>query len=191
MKIYTKQGDEGMSALFGGQKVRKDHPRLAAYGTIDEVNSHLGLSIATCKDAALKAQLETLQHRLFDLGADLATPLDSPHAGKVTRIGPADVADLERQIDLATAELAPLKRFILPGGGLTAGHLHVARSTCRRAERELVALLGLDTVHTNGGGSEISIHSFIFVNRLSDLLFTLARLANKREGMPDVEWNAP
>jgi cob(I)alamin adenosyltransferase len=182
MKIYTKQGDKGLSALFGGQMVRKDHPRLAAYGTIDEANTHLGLAILACPHGALRAQLQALQHRLFDLGADLATPLTSPHAGKVRRMTAEDVAEVERQIDAATAELGPLKTFILPGGRATASHLHVARATCRRAERELVTLMN------ETPGDAIGEQTFIYVNRLSDLLFTLARLANKLDGIADVAW---
>ena len=182
MKIYTKQGDKGLSALFGGQKVRKDHPRLAAYGTIDECNSHLGLAISACPHVALREQLQKLQHQLFDLGADLATPLTSPHAGKVRRMSAEDVAGLEQQIDAAAAQMVPLKSFILPGGGITASHLHVARATCRRAERELVTLMHLDPP------DPIGEQTFIYVNRLSDLLFTLARLANGLDGRDDVAW---
>jgi cob(I)alamin adenosyltransferase len=180
VKIYTKQGDKGMSVLFDGERVPKHHLRLETYGTLDELNSFLGLAIAECPDAGLKGQLEGLQQSIFVLCADLATPLGSANAGKVRRIGAEEVAWLEGQIDAATASLAPLKRFILPGGGVTAARLHVARAVCRRAERHLTSLME---------STSVGDQSLIFVNRLSDLLFTLARLANRMEGIQDVEWN--
>jgi len=181
MRIYTKQGDRGMSVLFDGARVPKHHLRLETYGTLDELNCHLGLAIAGCQHEQLKQQLAQLQRRIFDLGADLATPLGSANEAKVRRIGAQEVAELETQIDTATAELAPLKTFILPGGGMTAGHLHVARTVCRRAERHLSALM-----ETAAVGDQ----PLIFVNRLSDLLFTLARLANKLDGVTDVTWKS-
>lgn len=181
MKIYTKQGDKGQSVLFDGKRVPKDHPRLETYGTVDELNSHLGLAAAGCADAGLKDLLVKLQAQLFELGADLATPLGSPNEGRVRRINPNHISFLEEQIDEATAELAPLKRFILPGGGVTAARLHVARTVCRRAERLLVALM-------HAPDAPLTDSPLIYLNRLSDLLFTLARLANKREGLADVEW---
>jgi cob(I)alamin adenosyltransferase len=181
MKIYTKFGDQGQTALFDGQRVRKDHLRIETYGTVDELNSVLGVAIAECPDAALRNLLVGLQHRLFDLGADLATPAGSKNEAKVRRIGTEDVAGLEQAIDAATSELPPLTRFVLPGGTLTAAHLHVARTVCRRAERHLVALMAEEP---------LGDQALIYLNRLSDLLFTLARLANKRAGRPDVEWES-
>jgi len=202
MKIYTKQGDAGLSSLFDGTRVLKNHPRLLAYGTLDELNSHLGLAICQCPHAELTALLQTLQRRIFDLSADLATPPGSKNEAKVRRIAAADVTALEQQIDAATAQLPPLKHFILPGGGLTAARLHVARTVCRRAEALIVAIpefaVGLPAGGASSGGSPASIEdrlkaelqrqALIFVNRLSDLLFTLARLANKLDGVQDVEW---
>lgn len=183
MKIYTKQGDKGMSGLFDGRRVPKHHGRLESYGTIDELNSHLGLAIAQCGHAELRGQLQALQYQLLTLGSDLATPLGSTHESKLRRIGPADVAALEQQIDAAAAQLPALKRFILPGGSVTAAQLHVARTVCRRAERH-VARLALDALDPVGE------HVLIYVNRLSDLLFMLARLANQLDGVRDVEWAA-
>ena len=178
MKIYTKHGDAGLSVLFDGTRAPKNHPRLETYGTLDELHCHLGLAAAASPDDPLRAQLAALQVELFDLASDLATPAGSKNESKVRRISPADVANLERQIDAATAELPPLKRFILPGGTPAAGHLHVARTVCRRAERHLVTLMSQEPLAPD---------VLIYLNRLSDLLFTLARLANLRANTPDVE----
>ena len=180
VKIYTKQGDAGQTGLFDGTRVAKDHLRLETYGTVDELNSVLGLAIVDCADAGLKALLMRIQHQMLDLGADLATPLESKNSSKVRRIGAEHVAMMEKEIDAATAELPALQRFILPGGGITAARLHVARTVCRRAERHLVTLMQRETI----GDSPL-----IYLNRLGDLLFMLARLANKREGKSDVEWD--
>ncbi len=166
MKIYTKFGDAGQTALFDGGRVSKDHHRIETYGTIDELNSTLGVAIADCNHAVLRALLLTLQHQLFDLGSDLATPLDAKNAAKVRRIGAEDVQRLEREIDAATAQLPPLRRFVLPGGSITAARMHVARTVCRRAERHLVTLMQHELV-----GDQ----PLIYLNRLSDLLFTLAQ----------------
>ena len=183
MKIYTKQGDHGRSVLFDGTRVSKDHLRLETYGTIDELNSHLGLIIATCTHATLNSLLTTLQGHLLDLGSDLATPLGSPNEAKVRRLSADHVQFLEDQIDSATAQLPPLKRFILPGGSPTAAHLHIARTICRRAERHLVTLM-------SNPQDPVGETPLIYLNRLSDLLFTLARLANKLDQTPDIEWHA-
>jgi len=184
MKIYTKQGDGGMSVLFDGQRVPKHHLRLETYGTLDELNCHLGLAIAHCSHESLRQQLQGLQGQIMVLSADLATPLASRNAGRIRRISEAEVAELERQIDAATADLPPLKTFILPGGGVTAAHLHVARTVCRRAERQLSALMNQPVADPVGE------QPLIFVNRLSDLLFCLARWANKLDGIPDVQWQS-
>src|ERR1041384_4568906 len=135
MKIYTKQGDRGESVLFDGRRVPKDHLRLETYGTVDELNSHLGLAISGCGDPKLRELLNVLQGQLLELGSDLATPAGSPNESKVRRINEHRVRFLEERIDEATAQFPPLKRFILPGGGITASRLHVARTVCRRAER--------------------------------------------------------
>jgi len=179
MKIYTRFGDDGKTALFDGSRVQKDDLRIETYGTLDELNSVLGVAMASCRHEALKSLLATLQHQLFDLGADLATPLNAPNAAKVKRISEAHVRYLEKQIDAATEQIEPLRVFILPGGGMTASQLHVARTVCRRAERHLVTLMNHEDVGTQ---------ALIYVNRMSDLLFTLARWANKLDGIADVEW---
>ncbi len=179
MKIYTKQGDAGQTTLSDGRRVRKDDLRVETYGTVDELNALLGLAAAHCPHAALREVLAALQHQLFNLGADLATPPDAPGGAKVPRIDAAAIAFLERQIDLAAAQLPPLKHFVLPGGCTLAAHLHVARTVCRRAERRLITLMAQESL-----GPDV----LIYLNRLSDLLFTLARLANQLAATPDVAW---
>ena len=181
MKIYTRTGDSGETGLFNGDRVLKDHLRIETYGTVDELNSTLGLAIVDCPDAALRGLLLKVQHQLFDLGADLATPLESKNSDKVRRIGAAHTLFLEQQIDAATSQLPALNCFILPGGTLTAARLHVARTVCRRAERLLVTL----NRHESTGE-----HPLIYLNRLSDLLFTLARLANCLQATADIPWSA-
>jgi cob(I)alamin adenosyltransferase len=188
LKIYTKQGDRGQTVLFDGTRVAKDDLRIETYGTMDELNSAIGLAMAECQDQSLNRVLEELQRQLLDLGSDLATPPGSKNRAKVRRIGPGDVAWAERQIDAATAELPPLKRFILPGGGVTAARLHVARTICRRGERLLVKLMAQAAAGDAGSQHGLE-NALIYINRLSDLLFTLARLANSREGRHDVEWD--
>lgn len=179
MKIYTRQGDQGQTGLFDGTRVSKDDLRIEAYGTVDELNSVLGTAIASCGDHTLQTLLLNIQHQLFDLGADLATPLKSTNARRVRRIMAADTEFLEKQIDLATSRLPPLKEFVLPGGAMSAAQLHVARTVCRRAERRLVTLMQRE---------KLDPQPLIYLNRLSDLLFTLARLANHLHGVPDVPW---
>ena len=179
MRIYTRQGDQGQTTLFDGTRVSKDDARLAAYGTVDELNSWLGMAAGICRHEQLHGLLNQLQHQLLDLGADLATPLDSPNSSRVNRIQPRHAAELERHIDAATAELPALKQFILPGGSPLASHLHIARTVCRRAERHLVELMREQ--HTGEA-------PLVYLNRLSDLLFVLARLANKLDGSPETHW---
>lgn len=180
MKIYTRTGDEGETGLFGGPRVRKDHVRIEAYGAIDELNAVLGaarLYVATL-DSAMDALLASIQNDLFDLGAELATP-DPQKRRRV--VSPEQIARLEQAIDRYEADLPPLKQFILPGGSPAGARLHVARTVCRRAERRLVQL-------ERTPGEEGSPGTVIYVNRLSDLLFVLARAANQRAGVPDVPW---
>lgn len=188
MKIYTRQGDTGNTGLFDGRRVRKDNLRIETYGTVDELNSFLGVAITTCRHASLTDLLLKIQNQLFDLGADLATPIappdsssnaTAPRAARIRRINPEHIVYLEEQIDAATAQIPPLKHFVLPGGSPTAAHLHVARTVCRRAERLAVTL---------AAGESIGLQDIVYLNRLSDLLFTLARLANHLDGIPDVEW---
>jgi cob(I)alamin adenosyltransferase len=177
VKIYTRTGDDGDTALFDGTRVRKSDPRVDAYGHIDELNATLGLARAAGVDHGINERLEQLQRDLFALGSRLADP-SARIAPRVTKIalGPEDVARLEAWIDEAEAELPLLRRFILPGGAPAGATLQVARTICRRADRHIVELDGVDPV------------LIAYVNRLSDLLFVLARLVNVRASVPEAEW---
>ncbi len=177
MKIYTRTGDQGETGLFGGPRVRKDVPRIEAYGTIDELNAVLGLARAAAPPPEVDAVLLRVQHELFVLGAELATP--APGHAAVPAIAQANVAALEAEIDRFEAVLPPLKEFILPAGSPAAAHLHLARTVCRRAERRAVSLAVAEPV------SPVVLQ---YLNRLSDLLFVLARAANHAVGQPDVPW---
>ena len=183
MKIYTRTGDAGTTGLFGGDRVRKDHPRIEAYGTVDEVNSVLGLARARLAEAPGRERLEPLlariQEELFILGADLATPRGS--RATVPRIEHTHVAALERAIDGFEEDLPALKHFVLPGGTEVAGTFHVARTVCRRAERRTVEAVA-------GDAHEQPCEAAIYLNRLSDLLFVLARWANQQAGTPEAVW---
>lgn len=181
MKIYTRTGDEGTTGLFGGGRVPKHHPRVAAYGDVDELNSVLGLVRATPPAELFDDTLERVQRDLFAIGGHLATPDPDKVREALARaeLSPERVAWFERLIDEADAELPPLRAFILPGGTPKAALLHVARTVCRRAERRVVALAETAPV------PELFV---AYLNRLSDLLFTLARLANHRGGGGDVRW---
>jgi len=176
MKLYTKRGDDGHTDLFGGQRVSKHDLRVSAYGDIDEANAAIGLTIARCDDEQTCETLRRIQSDLFALGAELATPEDKPAQ---TVINDDHVAQLERWIDEATKETPALRNFILPGGSETAARLQLARTIVRRAERSIVALAECETVR----GPAIA-----YVNRLSDLLFALARRANHRAGVGDIPW---
>jgi cob(I)alamin adenosyltransferase len=175
MKIYTKTGDGGETSLFGGARVRKDDPRIEAYGTIDELNSFIGVARAAWPSSRFDAQLHAVQSDLFDIGAFLASPGTSRFSGPDS----TRAAALESAIDSMESELAPLKSFILPGGSLVAAQLHVARTVCRRAERLVIALRGND---------DPTKASIIFLNRLSDFLFVAARYANHVHRVADVPW---
>jgi cob(I)alamin adenosyltransferase len=185
MKIYTKTGDRGETGLFGGGRVPKDHVRVEAYGDVDELNSTLGLVVLHLEAAGegeMALGLRQVQADLFTVGANLATP--APEDGGrenayIPALDPARVEALERWIDAADAELEPLTSFILPGGSPAGAVLHLARTVCRRAERRVVALSHEATVRAE---------HITYLNRLSDLLFTLARLANHRVGVPDTPW---
>lgn len=179
-KVYTKTGDAGETGLGGGQRVPKDHPRIEAYGTVDELNSTIGVALEHVKDPEVAGWLTLVQHHLFDLGGDLCI-LDEDKARFRMAPFPAErVAWLEQVLDKVSEELPPLKEFVLPGGDLAAGHLHVARCVCRRAERLCVTLAHHEPV---------SPTVVPYLNRLSDALFQLARLVNKRTGRGDVLWN--
>jgi len=181
MKIYTKTGDRGDTGLFGGGRVPKSHPRVAAYGDVDELNAVLGLVIATEPLPRIDDVLLPIQRDLFAIGALLATPNQEKmrqHLEKA-RVDDSRISELERAIDAGDDELEPLRSFILPGGTQKAAALHVARTVCRRAERSVVGL---------AAETEIPEVVVIYLNRLSDLLFTLARVANKRAGTGEVTW---
>lgn len=181
MKIYTKTGDAGDTGLFGGGRVPKDDPRVEAYGDVDELNAVLGLARAAELMPRIDEVLVPIQRDLFSIGALLATPdrdkMDQ-HLTKA-RISDERIAELERAIDACDRELEPLKAFILPGGTQKAAALHVARTVCRRAERRVIHLQ-----------REVEIPQIVvvYLNRLSDLLFTLARFANARAGAGEVTW---
>lgn len=184
MKIYTKSGDDGSTGLFGGVRVRKDDVRVEAYGTVDELNSTLALAVSTELDEEMSNLLRSIQSDLFTLGAELATPpRDSERLAKRSRtLGEPDIARLEQAIDAAEEQLPPLQQFVLPGGSPQAAALHQARSVCRRAERRVLSLQQAESVRQD---------VLIYLNRLSDLLFVLARLSNLRTGVPDVPWQPP
>jgi cob(I)alamin adenosyltransferase len=178
MKIYTKTGDGGETSLFGGGRVRKDHLRVESYGTLDELNSMIGLARTYALPEKAEKWLEQVQNDLFMLGADLATPHHNTPTWLV-RMPPEPTTQLEGAIDWMTEQLQPLRAFILPGGTPAAATLHVARTICRRAERLCVALAGED---------EINPDALRYLNRLSDFLFTLARWVNHEAGEPETRW---
>ena len=182
MKIYTRRGDRGRTALFGGDRVSKDDLRVEAYGTVDELNAVLGRALVALTDAALRPRLERIQSDLLALGAVLATPREEREGRRrpgVPELPAERVARMEEWIDEATEELEPLKNFVLPGGAEGAAELHVARTVCRRAERRVVALAARD---------EVDPDAIRYLNRLSDLLFVFARVENLRAGYGDVLW---
>ncbi len=179
MKIYTKTGDAGQTGLFNAPRVRKDHPRIEAYGQVDELNAQLGLIRCEPLDPPLDRLLARVQNELFDLGAELATP--DPAEPRVPHAGPAQISALEGEIDRYEASLPPLKTFILPGGARAAALLHVARTVCRRAERAVIHL-------AHQPGESVNAPVIVYLNRLSDLLFVLARAVNQAQGAGDVAW---
>ena len=179
MKIYTKTGDAGETSLFDNTRVSKADARVEAYGDVDELNACLGAARAAGVGGDLAAPLEAIQQDLFALGARLADP-SARIADRVTKaaIAPADVERLEQLIDRLVAETPPLRRFILPGGSPAGALLHLARTVCRRAERRVVEL----------GPEAVDPILIVYLNRLSDLLFVMARAVNHRAGIPEVEW---
>lgn len=179
MKIYTRTGDSGETGLFDGTRVPKSDARIAAFGDVDELGAWLGLARASGLDADLQSMLERIQRDLFAVGARLADPAHKI-AGRVTKaaVTGEDVARLESWIDELEAALPPLRRFILAGGLPGGAALHVARTICRRAERAVVSL----------GRGAVEPDLLTYVNRLSDLLFVMARSANNRAGAPELEW---
>ena len=178
MKIYTRTGDGGETSLFDGTRARKDDARVDAYGEVDEVNAWLGFVRASKPDATVDEALLLIQRDLFALGAQLADPADKLATSMAKAvIGDDEVSRLEQLIDLLETELAPLRHFILPGGSPAGSALHLARTVCRRAERSIVALRpAVDPVLVR------------YINRLSDLLFVVARVVNQRAGVAETEW---
>lgn len=178
MKIYTRTGDDGTTMLFGGPRVPKYHLRVEAYGTVDELNSALGLVRALGPQADTDGWLHEIQQHLFYIGSDLATPMDAK-TDHVVRLDREAIVWLEGAIDDITDQLPPLKTFILPGGAPTAAQVHVARTICRRAERITAYLAESET---------IGEYVLMYLNRLSDFLFTLARWENFKAGIADEKW---
>jgi len=179
VKIYTRTGDAGETSLFDGTRVSKADPRVAAYGHVDELNAVLGVARAAARDPWIDGCLDRIQIELFAVGAALADPTSrvSPRISRA-RLDADATTRLERWIDEAEAELPPLTRFLVPGGSPGGAALHLARTVCRRAERDVVSL----------GADAVDATVVTYLNRLSDLLFVLARLANARAGVADREW---
>lgn len=173
-KIYTRTGDKGETSLFGGKRVSKASLRVDSYGTVDELNSAIGVAIAESQRSKVKSILEDVQHDLLTIGSRLASPEKTEKLGLEQR-----VTEFERQIDILTEKLPQLRHFILPGGGRTGAHLHLARTIARRAERRIIAL-SQEAVVDN--------EVLMYFNRLSDLLFTLARFVNHSEGEKETIW---
>jgi len=180
MKIYTKTGDKGETGLFGGERVSKSNLRLNAYGSIDELNSFLGLAIIEITSVEIRNLLNDLQNKLFVLGSDLATPETEKNKKlNITRLPDSYIIETEQAIDKYEAQLDELKNFILPGGSKGSALLHICRTISRRAEREVVALKNTEHIGEN---------IVIFLNRLSDLFFVLSRFENKYSNIPDTKW---
>src|SRR5215218_824658 len=174
MKIYTKTGDDGTTGLFGGDRVRKSDARIECYGTVDELNAALGVAKVVAGDDPLGQAILRVQNELFVVGSHLSTPEGSPSTRSLPLLDESMVGRLEMEIDAAEAELEPLRNFILPGGSELAARLHLARTVCRRAERVLVDF---------AMERPVAATIVTYVNRLSDWLFVMARLANRREGL--------
>lgn len=180
-KVYTRTGDDGTTGLGGGQRVPKDSLRIEAYGTVDELNSQIGVVLSTGVDESLIEPLSAIQNELFHLGSDLCVLEEDKARMPVPRIEERHVVALEKLMDRLSEELSPLENFILPGGCAGAAALHVARTVCRRAERLVIALSRKEAV---------GAFTVRYLNRLSDALFVMARHENRRRGLPDVLWNS-
>jgi cob(I)alamin adenosyltransferase len=178
-KIYTRTGDEGMTGLAGGQRVPKDSQRVETYGTVDELNSQIGVAVASGLCERLSGELRLIQNELFDLGSDLATPTASQARHPVPTVEPRHIEKLERLIDEFNEVVGPLANFLLPGGSPGAAHLHVARTVCRRAERQATRLARDEAI----GATVLP-----YLNRLSDALFVMARYENHERGMVEPLW---
>ncbi|MDX1582154.1 MAG: cob(I)yrinic acid a,c-diamide adenosyltransferase [Thermoanaerobaculia bacterium] len=175
MKIYTRTGDSGSTSLLGNERVRKDDPRVAAYGTVDELSAVIGVARSSWPDSPIHAELHRVQADLFEIGSELASV---EAADRFESIANGRIEDLERSIDRMEEDLEPLRNFIFPGGSVSAAHLHVARTVCRRAERHVVSI-------DDSGRHAAAIR---YLNRLSDYLFVAARYANHSAGVEDVPW---
>lgn len=180
-RVYTRAGDDGTTALAGGTRIPKDSPRIEAYGTVDELNSVIGVAVAAGLDPSMSAQFFVIQQVLFNLGSDLAMTQADKEKWPVPQIEPHHVEQLETWLDAWNEELEPLKSFILPGGDLCAAQLHVARTVCRRAERLAIAL---------GREEPVGAQVIPYLNRLSDLLFVAARYQSKLVGKGDLLWDS-
>jgi len=180
VKIYTKTGDSGQTGLFGGPRVRKDDARVEAYGEVDELNAAVGAARALVEDPEIDRELSKIQEELFCVGAELATPQDANARMTLPPVDAAWAGRLEQAMDAWDGELPPLSRFVIPGGTRTAAALHVARATCRRAERRVVALAGT---------TPVAPAVLVYLNRLSDFLFVAARLANHRARRDEPLWD--
>ena len=178
-RIYTKTGDEGMTGLGGGRRVPKDSPRVRAYGTVDELNSAIGVALALGLSERLTTELASIQNELFDLGSDLCWPEDDERRGRIPTVQPKHVDRLERMIDELNDVVGPLTNFLLPGGSPGAAQLHLARTICRRAEREALTL---------SHGEPIGDLVLPYLNRLSDALFVMARFENHERGVAEPLW---
>ena len=181
MKIYTKTGDDGTTSLFGGRRVAKYSLRIDAYGTVDELNAVIGIALTYDIHSMIREHLTILSSLLFTVGSDLATPQDASVKSSVPSVTEDHVAQLEKWIDSYEEQLPALKNFILPGGSQAGAHLHLARTVCRRAERNIVALKHEEDINPT---------VLRFINRLSDYLFVAARYANAKLGFDDIEWKA-
>ncbi len=181
-KIYTKTGDKGETGLFGGGRISKDSPRIESYGTVDELNSFIGLAITEIKDREVQTLLRKIQNELFTVGSNLAAPnKDKDKKNIIPGVKEEFYLEAERAIDHFEEKLEPLKNFVLPGGTKGAALLHVCRTICRRAERRVVALTNKESI--NAG------NIIIYLNRLSDLFFVLARYENFISNVQDIKWN--
>ncbi len=181
MKIYTRTGDSGTTGILGGDRVTKFHPRIESYGSVDELNAAIGVVLSDASLETLGAAIPVLtriQSELFVVGADLATPSEA--RTEVPRVTDEMITRLERDIDDLDASLDPIRSFVLPGGSAAAARLHVARTVCRRSERRVTRLADTE---------EINKRTMIYLNRLADLLFVMARYANHRSGVGDIAWS--
>jgi len=180
-KVYTRTGDDGSTGLGGGQRVSKDSARIEAYGSVDELNSVLGVALVSNLESRVADELKRIQNELFHLGSDLCVLEEDKKEMPVPTVAERHILKLETTMDELSAELEPLQNFVLPGGSEGAAHLHVARTVCRRAERDLVTLAATDTVGR---------FTLRYLNRLSDALFVMARYENSKKGVEDVLWNS-